>query len=228
MDIKEPETYVDSLLQTQYKSAGGEQVFIDYLAKNGVTIEYVKKDMANGYIVGKYLENVLLAESDISEKELEDDYRQMIQKDITASVQHVLLMTQGKSEQEKGVIYKKMKQILARARAGEDIGELAKKYSEDPGSKDKGGLYPDFKRGTMVKPFEDAAFTVPVGELSDIIETRYGYHILKVIDRKKETRSFEEVKIEIQKKLVKEKEGDFRKVHLDKLKEESSYQKYSL
>jgi parvulin-like peptidyl-prolyl isomerase len=121
-----------------------------------------------------------------------------------------------------------MKKILARAKANEDFGKLAESYSEDPGSKSKGGLYEKFTRGTMVKPFEDAAFTVPIGELSDIIETRYGYHILKVVDRQKETRSYEEVKSEIQKKLLKEKEGDLRTVHLEKLKEESSYQKFSL
>lgn len=228
MGVEVPETYADSVLQAQYQRAGGEEVFLDYLTKNGVTIEYVKKDIVNGYLIGKYMENILMAESDISEKELEDNYRQMIQKDITATVQHILLMTQGKPEQEKGEIYKKMKNILSKAKAGEDFGELAKTYSEDPGSKDKGGLYEDFKRGTMVKPFEDAAFTVPIGELSDIIETRYGYHILKVINRKKETRSFEEVKPEITKELMKDKEGDLRTVHLEKLKEESSYIKYTL
>jgi len=80
----------------------------------------------------------------------------------------------------------------------------------------------------MVKPFEDAAFTVPIGELSDIIETQYGYHILKVIDRKKETRSYEEVKPEITKELMKDKAGDLRTAHLEKLKEENSYMKYTL
>jgi parvulin-like peptidyl-prolyl isomerase len=226
--IKVPETYVDSVVQAQYQQAGGEEVFMDYLTKNGVTIEYVKKDIANGYLIGNYMESVLMAESDISEKDLEDKYRQMIQKDITATVQHILLMTQGKPEKEKGEIYNKMKKILNRAKAGEDFSELAKSYSEDPGSKDKGGLYENFKRGTMVKPFEDAAFTVPIGELSDIIETRYGYHILKVINRGKETRSYEEVKPEITKELMKNKAGDLRTVHMEKLKEENSYMKYSL
>jgi parvulin-like peptidyl-prolyl isomerase len=222
------ETQIDSLLQVQYKQVGGEKVFLDYITKNGVTIEFVKKDIADGYVVNKYMETVLAEESGISEEELENNYRQLIQKDRKASVQHILLMTQGKSEQEKAEIYKKMKKILSKARAGEDFGELAKTYSEDPGSKDKGGLYADFERGAMVKPFEDAAFSVPIGELSDIIETRYGYHILKVVDRKKESRSYDEVKIEIQNKLVNEKKGDLSTVHLEKLKEESSYQKFTL
>lgn len=219
---------VDSLLEVQYQKVGGEDVFQNYIAKNGVTIEYVKKDIANGFIVSKYMERIIMDDSGISEKELMDNYQQLIQNDKTATVKHILLLTQGKSEQEKAGIYKKMQGILARAKNGEDFDQLAATYSEDPGSKDKGGLYEDFERGTMVKPFEDAAFSVPVGELSDIIETQYGYHILKVIDRKKESRSFEEVKPEIKQKLVKEKDRDFVNHHIEKLKEESNYQKFSL
>lgn len=227
-DISISDVQVDSMLQAQYQQVGGEEVFLGYLAKQGVTIEFVKEDMANGYVASKYMESVLLEESGITEKDLEDNYRQLIQQDNTASVQHILLMTQGKSEQEKGEIYKKMKNILAKAKAGEDFGQLAATYSEDPGSKDKGGLYEDFKRGAMVKPFEDAAFSVPVGELSDIIETQYGYHILKVVDRKKENRSYDEVKPEIEKKLIQDKKGNLAQDHVTKLKEENGFQKYTL
>jgi hypothetical protein len=72
------------------------------------------------------------------------------------------------------------------------------KFSEDPGSKNTGGLYENFPKGQMVKPFEDAAFTLPIGSLSDIVETPYGYHILKIIDRKKETKPYEEVKKDLE------------------------------
>jgi len=219
---------IDSMLQAQYQKMGGEEAFINYISQNGITIELVKKDMANGYVANKYMEGVLREKSGITEQALQDQYRQMIQKDSKASVQHILLMTQGKSAQEKAVIFKKIKTILAKARAGEDFGKLAATYSEDTGSKDKGGLYENFERGAMVKPFEDAAFTVPVGELSDVIETRYGYHILKVVSRTKETRSFEEVRPEIEKKLAQGKSGELTRAHMTKLKEEHEYIKYSL
>jgi parvulin-like peptidyl-prolyl isomerase len=94
-----------------------------------------------------------------------------------------------------------MQRILIRAREGEDFAQLAKEFTEDPGSKENGGLYEDFGRGVMVKPFEEAAFSVPIGEISDIVETQYGYHILKVIDRKKETRPLEEVKTELENQI---------------------------
>ena len=214
---------LDSLIQSQYNQVGGEEVFLNYLQKNGISIDQVRKDIANSYIMQQYMQSVLDEEYPVSDKDLQDKYRQMIQKDRTASVQHILLMTQGKSVAEKEEIYKKMRKIHTRAKNGEDFGELAKTYSEDPGSKNKGGLYENFERGTMVKPFEDAAFSVPVGEISEIVETQYGYHILKIVDRKKESRSFEEVKPDLVKQMRKSNESQLVKNHLDQLKENAGY-----
>jgi parvulin-like peptidyl-prolyl isomerase len=214
---------LDSLIQTQYNQVGGEEVFLNYLQKNGISIDQVRKDIADSYVMQQYMQSVLDEEYPVSDKDLQDKYRQMIQKDRTASVQHILLMTQGKSAAEKEEIYKKMRKIHARAKNGEDFAELAKTYSEDPGSKNKGGLYENFERGTMVKPFEDAAFSVPIGEISEIVETQYGYHILKIVDRKKESRSFEEVKPDLVRQLRKSNESQLVKNHLDQLKENAGY-----
>ena len=105
-----------------------------------------------------------------------------------------------------------MEGILKRAKSGEDFSELVKQYTEDRGSKDKGGLYENFSRGKMVKPFENAAFSVPVGQISDIVETNYGYHILKIIDRKKDPN--------IKEKFLKEQKRKLYINYVDKIKEE--------
>ena len=76
----------------------------------------------------------------------------------------------------------------------------------------------------MVKPFEDAAFSVPVGEISDIVETTYGYHIIKVVDRKRETRPLDDVRTELEEKIRQTKRNGFIQTHIEKLKEDISFQ----
>jgi parvulin-like peptidyl-prolyl isomerase len=101
---------------------------------------------------------------------------------------HILLMTQDPETHQplpadkKAEKKKQMEDILKQAKSGADFAELAKKYSEDPGSKDKGGEY-TFPRGQMMPEFENTAFGLKTNEISDIIETSYGYHIIKLSEK---------------------------------------------
>jgi parvulin-like peptidyl-prolyl isomerase len=209
---------IDNILNVQYSRYGGEDKFLKFLEENGIDLEFVKESIKRDLLIENYLKGYFADKIPVSEEEVQKVY----EEDKTASVRHILLSTKEKGEAEKEEIHKKMEEILSRAKSGEDFAELAKTYSEDPGSKDNGGLYENFGRGQMVPPFEDAAFSVPIGEISDIVETSFGYHIIKVIDRKKETRAMDEVRDEIAAKIRQMQQNDVYQKLLDQLKEKAS------
>lgn len=212
---------IDSLLNLQYSRAGDEQKFDEMLQKSEVNIEAVKSSIRKNIIIDRYLEQTLGDQIEVTDEEIQQAYNQYAGREI-ATVRHILLMTQGKNETEKKQIRAKMKQILDRAKKGEDFAELARELTEDPGSKDNGGLYEDFTRGVMVKPFEDAAFSVSIGEISDIIETRYGYHILKVIARNN-FKSLEEYKPELIEQIKTKKKPQAFRSYMENLKTQYEY-----
>ncbi|MHB8735395.1 MAG: peptidylprolyl isomerase [Terriglobales bacterium] len=93
---------------------------------------------------------------------------------------HILFKTVGLTPAAATAIKQKAEEVLKQVRAGGDFAALAKKYSEDPGSAVNGGELGFFTRGRMVKAFEDAAFTLQPGQVSDLVQTEYGFHIIKV------------------------------------------------
>jgi len=218
--IEVTDAKVDSILELQYARSGGKEKFVSMLERRGLSMDFVRQDIIKNLKINMFLENSLAKELEVTEEDVQNEYSQ----DKTASVQHILLRTQGKSDSAKKEIHKKMEDILAEAKSGKDFGTLAKKYSEDPGSKDKGGLYKDFERGQMVAPFDSAAFSVPVGEISGIVETSYGYHILKILDRKKETKPMTEVHDQIAKKIKTDRERKLIPELIDKLKKEANFE----
>jgi len=144
----------------------------------------------------------------ITDDQLKAQYQQNIQQYQVPNrvhVEHILLMTvgAGKTDAEVEEIRKKAQDILNQAKKGSNFEDLAKKYSEDPGTKDKGGDLGWIIQGQTVAEFEKAAFTLPKGSISDLVKTQYGFHILKIIDKESaHTKPLDELKDDIRTQLL--------------------------
>ncbi|MEJ2155759.1 MAG: peptidylprolyl isomerase [Desulfobacteraceae bacterium] len=119
--------------------------------------------------------------------------------------QHILMKTdQDDSKEKKAEARKKLKDLHKRILAGEDFGTLAKEHSQGPSSA-RGGDLGYFTRGRMVKAFEEVAFKLAPNEVSDIVETRFGYHLIKVLDHQPESNpKYEDIEPRIMSILFKE------------------------
>jgi peptidyl-prolyl cis-trans isomerase D len=150
--------------------------------------------------------NQVRQNTQISDDELKVQYQQDIQQYQVPNrvhVQHILLMTVGKTDAEVEEIRQKAEDVLKQAKKNGKFEDLAKKYSEDPGTKDKGGDLGFITQGQTVPEFEKTAFTLPTGSISDLVKTQYGFHIIKVLDKETaHTKPFEEVKESIKSPLM--------------------------
>jgi peptidyl-prolyl cis-trans isomerase D len=146
----------------------------------------------------------------VSDDELKAIYQQNIRQYQVPNrfhAQHILLLTTGKTDAEVAEIKTKAADILAQAKKkGANFEELAKKYSEDPGSKAKGGDLGWLEQGQTVPQFEKAALDLNKGEISGLVQTQYGFHIIKLIDKESaHTKTFDEVRDSIKTPLLLQK-----------------------
>jgi peptidyl-prolyl cis-trans isomerase D len=146
--------------------------------------------------------NAIRERTTVSAGDIESYYQENQQQYSTpeqVTVSHILLKTEGKDD---AAVKKQAEDLLAKAKGGADFAELANKFSEDEGSNKKGGVYDYFGRGTMVKEFEDVAFSLEPGQISDPVKTTYGYHIIKGGEKRAATtRSLDEVRPQIEDQL---------------------------
>lgn len=177
------------------------------------------RDLANTNLQEKFQNEVKISEDEMK-KYYEENKESFYTDTVTAS--HILLKTQddkGKelSDEKKKEAKAKAEEALAKVKSGEDFAEVAKKYSQDT-SASNGGELGTFGRGQMVTKFEDAAFSMKPGEISDIVETEYGYHIIKVTERVDKQETFNDVKEQIKATLASEKYTEY----VEKLKKDST------
>jgi len=140
---------------------------------------------------------------------------------------HILIKVEPKAtESEKEDALKKIRDVQKKQIKGDDFAKLAKEYSQGP-SNAKGGDLGYFKRGQMVPAFEEVAFKLKPGEVSDIVKTRFGYHLIKVVDKKPEsTVPYEEIKDRLGQYLKQEKVQKEIKQLVEKLRKDAKVEMF--
>jgi foldase protein PrsA len=208
---------------TQMKTQKGEQFTSDLqalkLTEADLNLYITRWFTANNYLLSSITEDQIKAKFQANLAQDSDVY-------TTASVRHILIGLndeQGKPMRTKEEALQKAKEVLNKLNDGGDFTVLAKEYSDDPGSQDQGGLYADADVSQWVPEFKKAAVELPIGTLSDPVETRFGYHILKVesrtvktLDQVKNTLQNELATLAMQTFIDKELPALITKIDLDK------------
>ncbi|MDK2836757.1 MAG: foldase protein PrsA [Thermosediminibacterales bacterium] len=203
-------------LKTQF---GGEQNFEEFLKEQGLSLDDVKKNVTQEMLYSRLLDEVT-RDVEVTEKEVKEYYdlhiNEFKESPDEVRARHILVSSEEKA-----------REILKQIKDGADFAELAKKNSEDPESAEKGGDLGYFRRGQMVAPFEKAAFELEPGQVSDIVKTDFGYHIIKVEDKKiYPVYEFQEVENEIRKMLLSDRKNEVFTERLNEWKDKSRIKKY--
>lgn len=180
--------------------------------------DYVRRDLAGR----RYLEQEIPV-PEVSGDEIAAFYREnpkYFARPETARARHILVRVErGADDQAKADARARAASILADVRKGEDFASLAERYSEDSTGRGKGGDLGDFRRGQMVKAFEDAAFALKPGEVSDVVETEYGYHVIRLESHTPAGAvPLDEVKDKIRQAVAARKRGEIAKKHVGELR----------
>jgi peptidyl-prolyl cis-trans isomerase C len=227
-------------MQTLLDRSGSKETLDMQLKAAGTTETDLRKKVAQEATAMAALQREL--EVNISSGDIQkfyDAHPADVEQPEMAHVRHILLMTMDPTTHaplSQDVVQAKKKEaddVLAKARGGADFAKLAAQYSDDPTTKEKGGDLPPFAHGQMVPEFEAAAFALTNNEISDVVTTEYGYHIIQMMDKTpakklaltdKVPSSDETVSDRIKDLLTQEKVQELAPAYLQKLKKADKVQ----
>lgn len=177
-------------------------------------LELMKKDLLIQAGVKRILDTVSVNDNDV--KDFYDNNREMFKTEETVSAKHILVDSEEKA-----------KEVIEKINSGTSFEDAAKEFSNCPSS-EQGGNLGEFGRGRMVPEFEKAAFELSVGEVSEPVQTQFGYHIIKVENKlQADDRPYDEVKAMIAANLLHEKQNRAYTNFVNDLKEDYKVELYS-
>ncbi len=186
---REVDNVLNSQVERMIEQLGSVEKLEEYL---GAPLNKIKRDFREDVRDNLKVESLkaqYIRKIQISRREVEEFYRTMKDSlpDIqeTVDISHILIVNKpGEAAVQKAL--ENIKAVQEKIRTGEDFADLAKRYSEDPGSRTRGGELGFFQRGEFVKEFEEVAFVLQPNEISDVVRTEHGYHIIQMIERQGE------------------------------------------
>jgi peptidyl-prolyl cis-trans isomerase C len=208
------------------RSMPGE-AFQQALQSEGMTEAELVASVREQLAARKYLQSQVADVPQVSPEEARAWYQshpEQVQQPEGVRARHILVAAEANApEAEKQKARQEAEDLLARARKGEDFAALAAEHSDDPGSKVRGGELPWFSRGQMVPPFEQAAFALKEpNELSPVVESPFGYHVIQLLERKEpQPIPFEQVRERIAAGLRQEKQQEKVSRHVSSLREKA-------
>ena len=169
------------------KQFPSEDVFMQMLVERKMTLDQMKSEARDDMAIGKMIEAEVEAKSAVKPEQVQEFYDKnpdQFKQQERVRASHILIsVPQNGDAAAKTQARTKAEQILKDVKAGKDFAALAKEHSQDPGSAVNGGDLGFFQQGQMVGPFNDVAFTLKPGDISDLVETQFGYHIIKVAEK---------------------------------------------
>ncbi len=224
--IKVTSKEVDSVIEDIKRQHQASQEDLEKaLARDGLTFETYRKEIEKQLLRTKIVSWAVKVEPPKGEKELREFYQRNIDRYRTEEMfrpGHILFyIPKDASSEEVGRIRKKCEEVLERIKKGEDFGQMALLYSDDGSAKDRGDMG-FFKRGELLPLLEREILKLEVGEVSRIIRTEMGFHLIKLMDRKGgEPIPFEEVKEKVKTDYLNQEMEKALKQYLKSLKEKS-------
>lgn len=197
-----------------------------YIEEVGADKEEMMKELREGILINKLFEQ-LTQGCEASEKEIKafyDENPEYFEKEESVRASHILIKVDDMTDEAaKNLAKEKAAELLKKVREGADFAALAKENSDCPSSA-KGGDLGFFGKGQMVKPFEDVAFGLETNQVSDLVETRFGWHIIKTTERNDGGKdAFEDVQEQISQYLKQQKAGEIVSDYVDSIKAKIEY-----
>ena len=214
-------------IQQRYPS---KEEFDKLLSEMGLSESDVQKQIGRGMAIQQLIDKEVTEKIKISDEETKSFYDKnpdLFQQPEQVKARHILIKVQADApDDQKAEARKKIEAVQEKVKKGEDFATLAKTYSEGP-SGPSGGDLGYFRRGQMVKPFEDAAFSLKPNETSEIVETRFGYHLIKVDDKKPAKKmTYAEVKDRLNDHLKKQKADSEADAYIETLRKGAKIEKF--